>query len=69
MNDCGKKRYPDKKTALSAANFRLHRRGGTGNRKAPRRGKVKALRAYPCPDCHGWHLTHTRNRSFILHHD
>ena len=59
MNDCGKTRYPDKKAALSAINYRARRRHdhGHGRHNTSRRGKEKALRAYPCPDCRGWHLT------------
>jgi len=48
---CGKRAYPDKKSALTAANQRMKRGGGS------RKGKVKHLRAYPCPDCHKWHLS------------
>lgn len=49
---CQKMRYPDKKAALSAKNHR------TRGRRATRHNRPKSLRAYPCPDCHGWHLTH-----------
>lgn len=52
VNDqpCGKRGYPDKKTARTVANQRMHRGGS-------RKGKVKHLRAYPCPDCNQWHLS------------
>lgn len=48
---CGKKRYADKRTALTVANQRGRREFGR------RRGKVKHLRAYACPECEGWHLS------------
>lgn len=48
---CGKTRYRDKRAALTVANLRAHRK------RNRRKGRVKALRAYPCPDCLGWHLT------------
>lgn len=49
MNNCnGKVRYHDKRAALTAKNYRM--RGH--NRKRP-----DHLRAYPCPECQGWHLT------------
>jgi hypothetical protein len=41
-------RYPDKKAARTAINCALRRR-----RKRP-----ETLRAYACPFCEGWHLTH-----------
>lgn len=44
----GKRRYADKKAAVIEANLIL---------KSHRRNRPKALRAYPCPDCRGWHLT------------
>ena len=25
--------------------------------RGPSRNEAKPARAYPCPDCHGWHLT------------
>ena len=43
-----KVRYPSKKDAVTARNAALRRR-----RKRPAQ-----LREYPCPICHGWHLTH-----------
>lgn len=44
----GKARYEDKKAAISAINhvMRGHRKNRPDN-----------LRAYPCPNCRGWHLT------------
>jgi len=45
---CTKHRYPDKKSALTAINHRLH---------GHQRNRPEYLRAYPCPDCRGWHLT------------
>lgn len=68
---CGKTQYTDKKAALSAINFRQRRNNG----QRSRRGKVKSLRAYCCPQCQAWHITRghsnslRHNRSFILHHD
>lgn len=50
-NACGKYRYTDKRAALTAANYRRH-----DHRR--KRGKTKHLRAYECPDCGGWHLSH-----------
>lgn len=47
---CGdKNHYDDKKAAVSAKNKALRNRG--------RHGRPDSLRAYPCPLCHGWHLT------------
>jgi hypothetical protein len=45
-----KHRYPDKRAAVSAMARCLRLRG--------RHGRAGALRAYPCPICRGWHLTH-----------
>lgn len=42
----GKNRYDDKKAAISQINRIM--RG---------RHRVKKLRAYPCPNCRGWHLS------------
>lgn len=51
MKCSAKKRYPDKKTAVSAINFAWKRR--------QRKHRPKTdLRAYHCPDCNSWHLTH-----------
>lgn len=44
----GKKRYPSKRDASRAKNARLR----------SFRNRPAYLRAYPCPDCQGWHLTH-----------
>lgn len=49
---CTKWRYPDKKTARSVVNERLHGRG------RGRRGRPEFLRPYFCNECHAWHLTH-----------
>ena len=45
---CHKFRYADKRAALTALNART-----TGHQ----RNRPSFLRAYPCPDCGGWHLT------------
>ncbi len=47
-NGCHKNRYPDKKAALTARNSIM---------SGHRRNRPKKLRAYPCPDCDGRHLT------------
>lgn len=44
----GKRRYADKRAAVSEINFIFKRR----HRHRPER-----LRAYPCKHCGGWHLT------------
>lgn len=46
----GKKRFPDKKSAVSAVNFLM--RHGHGRRHRP-----DYVRVYPCPDCQGYHMT------------
>lgn len=46
---CDKRRYPTKKDATTAINCRT-----TGHQ----RHRPRFLRAYPCPLCKGWHLTH-----------
>lgn len=46
-----KKRYPDKRTAQTALNARML------GRSRQRHGRPTYLRIYPCPLCHGWHLT------------
>ena len=46
---CGKQRYADKKSAVTKINALKKARG--------RHGRPEWLRAYPCPDCGGWHLT------------
>jgi hypothetical protein len=48
----GKVRYRDRVAALLAM-ASAHRSDGS------RRAKIEK-RAYPCPDCHGWHLTSRR---------
>ena len=49
-----KYRYRDKKSAVSAINERERgRRNNRHNRRPP-----GSLRAYHCPDCLGWHITH-----------
>lgn len=49
-NSCGKTRYRTSAKAQRAlTNVRRY-----GHRDPD--GK-KPARAYPCPDCHGWHLT------------
>lgn len=50
-----KQRYDSKKDALTVRNIRLH--------TANRRGKPKFLRAYPCDECGGWHLTKQRKHN------
>lgn len=47
---CGKLRYADKRSAVTAANYRRRDHHH-------KRGKTKHLRAYCCPDCGGWHLS------------
>lgn len=42
-----KRRYDDKKAAVSHINLML--RHGRGN--------TRHLRAYPCEECHGYHIT------------
>lgn len=46
---CGKTRYARVKDVRTALNAMAGVRG--------RRGRAEELRAYPCPKCHGWHLT------------
>lgn len=50
IRPCTKVRYPNKKEALTARNQRLHSRR--------RHNKPDFLRAYDCPHCGFWHLTH-----------
>jgi hypothetical protein len=50
---CSKFAYPSKKDAVSQINFR------TRGRSQYRHGRPEALRAYHCPHCNGWHITHT----------
>jgi hypothetical protein len=45
-----KRRYPDKKSATTAANLQLRIHNG-------RHHGAKDLRVYPCPFCRGWHMT------------
>lgn len=47
--DCGKVRYRDQQEAKMA----LSSIRSAANRKA-----VYPVRAYECPECKGWHLTH-----------
>lgn len=49
VSSCGKTRYRDRIAALLALS-KIARRDDT------RRPKTEQ-RAYPCPRCHGWHLT------------
>ena len=54
----GKVRYASKKLAVTSKNRAMSRR----------RHRPKFLRAYPCPDCRGWHLTHQNNSDdYCLH--
>lgn len=46
-----KTRYASKKDAQTACNARLN------GRKGYRHNRPTDLRLYPCPICHGWHLT------------
>lgn len=48
----GKTYYAKRKDAVTAMNHVL---GGKGRHM--RHGRPEHLRAYPCPDCGGWHLT------------
>lgn len=52
--NCGKFPYPTKKDALTQVNIR------TKGRAKKRHGRPEYLRAYHCPDCNHWHITHTR---------
>jgi hypothetical protein len=55
---CGKVRYGDRKAAQTEINSLRHRDQRTSkHHRRGRRGRVKALRAYACPDCNGWHIT------------
>ena len=56
MSTCGKKGYT-KKDAQTARNLR------TKGRQEIRRHRPKFLRAYECPNCGWWHLTHQRKHS------
>ena len=49
MKMCGNKKTYDKKTALTVRNRRL-------------REGVEWLRAYHCPKCNFWHLTHGKSK-------
>lgn len=49
---CEKKPYRCKKDAVTAANYRTRGRIGM------RHNRPTFLRAYDCPDCGYWHLTH-----------
>lgn len=51
---CSKFPYRSKKDAQTALNAR------TRGRKRYRHNRPDFLRAYPCPSCGYWHLTHTR---------
>lgn len=50
---CAKHRYPSKKDALTAINQRT---------RGHQRNRPRYLRAFYCPRCHGWHLTHQPDR-------
>lgn len=52
--NCEKPAY-GKKQALSIINRR------TKGRSRVRHNKPEYLRAYQCPECNQWHLTHKRN--------
>lgn len=54
--NCEKRPYADKKTALTAANYRTFGRGR-------RRNRPDYLRAYYCEECKAWHLTHKPDRA------
>lgn len=47
---CSKISYPEKKQAVTAANFHNNKRHG-------RKGRGKRLSVYECPGGQGWHLT------------
>lgn len=49
---CGKTRYGSKKEAQTV----LNERTSSGHRH----GRPRFLRAYPCDECGGWHLTKQR---------
>lgn len=56
LPDCnGKKRYPDKKTAVTALNFMM-------NGMAQNRHRPEYLRFYYCEECNGYHLTKSQER-------
>lgn len=58
----GKQQYPSEPSALKALrNIRLV------NRKHRKRSNKIPCRAYPCPHCHGWHLTSSREVMKRLH--
>jgi hypothetical protein len=48
-HSCGKRRYMNKRDAITSRNHQLRKRG--------RHSRPMDLRAYPCPSCKGWHLT------------
>lgn len=48
MVSCGKTRYNTSAKARAALDG-IRRRGS--------RDEKKPVRVYPCPHCHGWHLT------------
>lgn len=50
--ECGKHRYASKKEARTALNAR------TTGRRHYRHNRPAQLRAYYCPSCDYWHLTH-----------
>lgn len=56
-SECRKRRYPDKKSAVSEINERT-----TGGHWRSRRNRPAFLRAYHCDRCGGWHLTHKEER-------
>lgn len=44
-----KRRFDDKRAAVTAKNSWSRRRG--------RHGRAESVRIYPCPICKGWHMT------------
>lgn len=61
---CFKHGYPSKRAAETAANFRKQGKDRHGPDRGQKHNRPDYLRAYHCPDCNLWHLTHkpARNR-------
>lgn len=52
----GKVYYASRKDAVTMMNHHMNP-GRHSDRPRHRHGRPEFLRAYPCPDCGGWHLT------------
>lgn len=59
--DCTKNKYQCKKDAVTAINWR------TKGRHKKRKGRPEKLRAYSCPRCGFWHITH-QVREIVKYH-